>query len=262
MIVVVMHDLESSRLVPNGRGRGTVLRMKPIIGIVGRRKKGHMIEGMPEILHHLDLDLFMTDYSRGVEAAGGVPVWLPVEVDPADYIDRLDGIVLTGGADVGPDRYDAAAETDLFPPEPLRDDLELALMDLAVERCVPVLGICRGLQIMNVHGGGTLHQDVPSHSRYDIPPESLVDTITFEPGTVLGSVYAAAREVNSLHHQTVDVVAPGYVVSARAADGTVEGLEHASLPIVSVQWHPEMMTSRDVDPIFGWLIEAAVASRA
>ena len=169
MIVVVMHDLESSRLVPNGRGRGTVLRMKPIIGIVGRRKKGHMIEGMPEILHHLDLDLFMTDYSRGVEAAGGVPVWLPVEVDPADYIDRLDGIVLTGGADVGPDRYDAAAETDLFPPEPLRDDLELALMDLAVERCVPVLGICRGLQIMNVHGGGTLHQDVPSHSRYDIP---------------------------------------------------------------------------------------------
>ena len=134
-------------------------------------------------------------------------------------------------------------------------------MDLAVERCVPVLGICRGLQIMNVHGGGTLHQDVPSHSRYDIPPESLVDTITFEPGTVLGSVYAAAREVNSLHHQTVDVVAPGYVVSARAADGTVEGLEHASLPIVSVQWHPEMMTSRDVDPIFGWLIEAAVASQ-
>ena len=221
-----------------------------------------MIEGMPEILHDIDLDLYLTDYSKGVLAAGGVPVWLAVEADPADYIGRLDGIVLTGGADVGPERYGAESETDLFPPEPVRDDLELALMDLAVERSIPTLGICRGLQIMNVHGGGTLHQDVPPHSRYDIAPDSLVDSITIEPDTVLSSVYGSSREVNSLHHQTVDAVAPDYVVSARAADGVVEGLEHRSLPLVSVQWHPEMMTTRDHDPIFGWLVEAAVASRA
>ena len=74
--------------------------MKPMIGIVGRRKKGHMLEGMPEILHDLDLDMFLADYAAGVMAAGGVPVWLPVGADPADYIDRLDGFVLTGGADV------------------------------------------------------------------------------------------------------------------------------------------------------------------
>ena len=221
-----------------------------------------MIEGMPEILHDIDLDLYLTDYSKGVLAAGGVPVWLAVEADPADYIGRLDGIVLTGGADVGPERYGAESETDLFPPEPVRDDLELALMDLAVERSIPTLGICRGLQIMNVHGGGTLHQDVPPHSRYDIAPDSLVDSITIEPDTVLSSVYGSSREVNSLHHQTVDAVAPDYVVSARAADGVVEGLEHRSLPLVSVQWHPEMMTTRDHDPIFGWLVETAVASRA
>lgn len=235
---------------------------KPLIGIVGRRKQGRMIEGMPEILHHIDLDMYLSDYSRGVEAAGGVPVWLPVGVDPAEYIGRLDGLVLTGGADVGPERYGAEPETDLFPPEPVRDDLELALMDLVVERGLPTLGICRGLQIMNVHGGGTLHQDVPAHSRYDIPPESLVDTITFEPDTVLAGVYGAGREVNTLHHQTVDVVATDYVVSARAADGVVEGLEHAELPLVSVQWHPEMMTSRDSDPIFRWLVETAVPSRS
>ncbi|MEM9203609.1 MAG: gamma-glutamyl-gamma-aminobutyrate hydrolase family protein [Actinomycetota bacterium] len=236
--------------------------MKPLIGIVGRRKKGHMIEGMPEILADIDLDLYLADYSKGILAAGGVPVWLAVEADPADYVGRLDGLVLTGGADVGPDRYGAEPETDLFPPEPVRDDLELALMDLAIERNLPTLGICRGLQIMNVHGGGTLHQHVPAHSRYDIAPETLVDSITFEPDTVLEGVYGATREVNTLHHQTVDAVAADYVVSARASDGVVEGLEHASLPLVSVQWHPEMMTTRDSDPIFRWLIESAVASRA
>ena len=221
-----------------------------------------MIEGIPEILDDVDIDLYLTDYSRAVQEAGGLPILLPVDADPAEYVDRLDGLVLTGGTDIGPERYGRGAEADLFEPEALRDDLELALMSLAVERRLPVLGICRGLQVTNVHGGGTLNQDVPPHAQFDVPPETKVHSVEFAEGTVLAGIYGASREVNSLHHQTVDEVAPDYVVSARAPDGGVEGLEHRSLPIVSVQWHPEMMEERATDPIFGWLVEAAVSSRA
>ncbi len=236
--------------------------MKPLIGLVGRRKKGHMIEGIPEPLADVDIDMYLTDYSRAVQEAGGLPILLPVDADPSDYVARLDGLVLTGGTDIGPDRYGRNAEVDLFEPEVLRDDLELALMSLAVERRLPVLGICRGLQITNVHGGGTLNQDVPPHAHFDVPPETTVHSVEFAEGTVLAGIYGASREVNSLHHQTVDEIAPDYVVSARAPDGGVEGLEHRSLPIVSVQWHPEMMAERATDPIFGWLVEAAVSWRA
>lgn len=216
---------------------------------------------MPEKLHHIEADLYMADYGRGVHAAGGLPVYIPIDCDPAEYVERIDGLVLTGGADVGPERYGHEPETDLFPPEAVRDDLELAFMDLAVERRLPVLGICRGLQIVNVHGGGSLHQDVPPHSRFDIDPTTLVHTVSFEPESVLAGLYGPTQDVNSLHHQTVDEVAPEYRVTGRSEDGAVEGLEHPELPIVSVQWHPEMMTSRDSDPIFDWLVKAAVASQ-
>ncbi len=116
--------------------------------------------------------------------------------------------------------------------------------------------------MVNLQAGGALHQDIPPHARFDIDPASLVHTLTIEPDSVLAGIYGSSREVNSLHHQTVDRVADGYRVTARSEDGTVEGLEHPDLPIVSVQWHPEMMATRDADPIFGWLVDAAVASRA
>lgn len=221
-----------------------------------------MIEGMPETLDDIDIDMYLTDYSRGVQEAGGLPILLPVDSDPADYVERLDGLVLTGGTDIGPERYGREVEADLFEPEALRDDLELGLMTLAVEHRLPVLGICRGLQITNVHGGGTLHQDVPPHARFEAPPAAAVHSVEFAEGSVLAGIYGGSREVNSLHHQTVDAVAPDYVVTARAPDGGVEGLEHRSLPIVSVQWHPEMMEGRSTDPVFAWLVEAAVSSRA
>jgi putative glutamine amidotransferase len=236
--------------------------MKPLIGLVGRRKKGHQIAGTSENLHGIDIDIYMSDYGRAVREAGGLPILLPVDIDPSEYIDRLEGLVLTGGTDVGPERYGRVAETDLFPPEAERDDLELALMGHAIDGSLPVLGICRGLQIVNVHGGGTLHQDVPPHARYDVPPHAAVHPVEFTEGSVLGGLYGMRREVNSLHHQAVDDVAPGYIVSARGDDGGVEGLEHESLPIVAVQWHPEMMTERATDPIFGWLVEAAISLRA
>lgn len=233
----------------------------PLIGLCGRRKLGSQIIGQPESLHGIEVELFYRDYARGIIEAGGFAVNLPLDLDPATAVERCDGILLSGGADIDPTRYGQEAETDLFPPEIARDDFELALMDAAAKRGTPVLGICRGLQIINVHGGGTLNQHVEPHARFDVVPHTEAHEIELAADSTLGSLYGDRRSVNSLHHQTVAEVAPAYRVTARSDDGVVEGLEHKELPIVSVQWHPEMMSSRSGDPVFGWLVEAALRFR-
>ena len=233
------------------------MERQPLIGVVGRRTRGRRIEGLPSVLADAEVDIYPVAYGRGVLEAGGLPVYLPLDVDPAAVASRLDGILLTGGTDIGPERYGQEPQGKLYDPEPERDAFELALTDAAVADAIPVLGICRGLQVLNVHGGGTLHQDVPAHSRFDIAPETEIHRVRFEPSSTLADLYGAERTVNSLHHQTVAEVAAGYAVTGRSDDGTVEGLEHPELPIVAVQWHPEMMNGRKSDPIFGWLVGAA-----
>lgn len=230
---------------------------KPIIGLPGRRKKGHQIEAWPEVLNHLDIDLYLVDYARAVLAAGGLPLHIPIDVDAADVVDVLDGIVLTGGADLDPNLYGAEAETDEFPPEPERDALELGLLEHSGRTATPVLGICRGLQLANVAAGGSLHQDIPPHARFDRPPETELHDVVTVDGTIVHQLYGKRHSVNSLHHQTVDRVGDDLTVSARSPDGTVEAIEHTSLPIIAVQWHPEMMRSAEHDPIFTWLVKAA-----
>jgi putative glutamine amidotransferase len=229
----------------------------PLIGLTGRRKMGEQIEDLPSTLDHIEADLFMADYAQAVSEAGGLPIYVPFVVDPVEIIARLDGLLLTGGADIEPARYGREAEADLFPPEPARDELELALLEAALERGIPVLGICRGLQLMNVHGGGTLHQDVPPHACFDLAPDTEVHKVHLEPDSLLGGLYGPTLTVNSLHHQTIEEVADDYVVTGRADDGAVEGLEHRDARVVSVQWHPEMMVSRSTDPIFTWLVDQA-----
>lgn len=229
----------------------------PLIGLTGRRKTAGQIIGTPDSLHHLEGDWFYADYARGILDAGGLPVNLPLDADPTRYIDRLDAILLSGGADIAPDRYGAASETDDFPPEPQRDEFEWQLFTAAAERELPILGICRGLQMVNVASGGSLNQHVPEHAAFDDHPATLLHGLKLETDSVLGSIYPADHRVNSLHHQTVDRVGAGLRVTARSDDQTVEGLEHESLPIVAVQWHPEMLPTRANDPIFSWLVTAA-----
>ena len=230
----------------------------PLIGLPGRRKKGSQIVDFPDVLGDLDLDLYFADYGRAIIEAGGLPVNLPIDVDVEAVARRLDGVLLTGGTDIDPARYGAEPDPELLDIETERDELELRLLGCALDRGLPVLGICRGIQLINVHLGGTLNQHVPEHARFDVPTETPVHQVSLAAGSVLRDLYGDRREVNSLHHQTVAEVGDGLRVTATADDGTVEGLEFADT-VVAVQWHPEMMASRPTDPIFGWLVERALS---
>jgi len=234
---------------------------KPLIGLTGRRKQATQLIGTPDILHELEGDWYYADYARGVLAAGGLPVHLPLDADPSEYIDRLDGILFSGGADIGASHYGAVAGEHDDASEPVRDDFEVALFNAGVARQMPILGICRGLQLVNVASGGTLHQHVPAHAGFSEPPTTLLHGVELKAGSVLGSIYGSSHQVNSLHHQTVATVGQGLRVTA-SHDNSVEGLEHDSLPIVAVQWHPEMLPTRSTDPIFAWLVDAASANAA
>lgn len=232
---------------------------RPLIALSGRRKRGRQVNDFPSSLSEIEVDLYFADYARGVYRAGGLPVHLPFDADPADYAGRFDGLLLPGGADIDPARYGGPEMPDEFVIEPARDDLESALLDLAVAESLPVVGICRGMQLINVHGGGTLHQDVPPHSHFDKPPNAEIHDVAFAPDSRLAGIYGSRRAVNSLHHQTIDRLAPGLRAVGHADDGTIEAIEAEDRPWLAVQWHPEMMDSRDIDPIFDWLVRHAAS---
>ena len=234
-----------------------MVEQKPLIGITGRRRKGEMLRGSLKVMNHLPFDVYWVDYAQGVIAAGGVPVFLPLSLDPAEIIPRLDGLLMSGGADIDPKRYGAEPEPELQSIEPARDEFELKILELVYECELPVAGICRGLQILNVHAGGSLYQDVPPHSVRDKAPSTRVHDITTEKGSILEKLYGEKLEVNSLHHQSIKTLGKDFSASATSNDGIVEGIEHSQLPIVAVQWHPEMLDTRDSDPIFRWLVSKA-----
>ena len=244
------HGVNAGKPPPPGAGR-----RPPLIGLPGRRRSGGDVPGVPASMAHLELEVYFRDYARRVAEAGGLPVLLSLDTDPAQIADRLDGVLLPGGTDVDPALYDAEPDPSLVDPEPARDAQELALLDAAAAAGVPVLAICRGLQIVNVWRGGTLHQHVPAHGCFDEPPERLQHEVAIAPGSTLAAVYGASVRVNSLHHQTVDRLGEGLQVTAEAPDGAIEGLECSDAPVVAVQWHPELLTQPD--PIFNWFVNRA-----
>lgn len=235
-------------------------RTKPVIGITGRRRPASEMATATRSLDGLEVDVHFVTYSHEVIRAGGIPMQLPMEIDPADAVSVLDGLLISGGADVEPSRYgaEAAPETSF---EALRDEFEFALLDAAHAARVPVLGICRGCQLINVHAGGTLNQHVPSHGRWDHDPTEHFDTLTTVPGSLGFQLYGSSRPINSLHHQTVAEVGAGLVVAGSAGDGTVELLEGVDHLVLALQWHPEMMQLDQVDPAFTWLVERADEQR-
>lgn len=191
------------------------------------------------------------DYLSALEAAGGAPRIVEPSTEPAsDLIDACDGLLLTGGADVDPAHYGDDERHPTLSLEAERDEYEIALARAAMARDLPVLAICRGVQLLNVAAGGTLFQDLPSQfpssvtHRVPEPVDQFVHTVSIAPGsklsTLVGNGDGGEIPVNSRHHQAVKQVAPGFVAVARAADGVVEGIEQPEKSFcIGVQWHPE-----------------------
>jgi len=254
---------------------------KPLIGLSGRRRAGARIRGFPPVFVDVEVDLYIAHYAQAVHAAGAIALHVPLDADPADVVPHLDAVLLTGGEDVAACLYadrlreqvyegvDPFAEraagfdndhSDNSSPAskvPLRDAFEIALLDAAVDSGLPVLGICRGPQLINIAAGGTLHQHLPEHAATDGPPDATPHTVTTTEGSQLREMYGPEVAVNSLHHQAVDQLGDGYIATAHSTDGIIEGIEHTELPILAVQWHPELMTEALTDPCFSWLAERA-----
>jgi putative glutamine amidotransferase len=204
--------------------------------------------------------LVPADYVHVVAKAGGVPIVLTPSPGAAEtLIERIDGLILTGGVDMDADLYAAQRHPKSQQPDRVRDDFEIALLDAAAARDMPVLGICRGIQVVNVWRGGTLHQHLPDvvHHREHmaVPGTYSEHLVRVEPKSRLGEVLGRPElEAPGHHHQAPDRIGAGLVANAWAEDGTVEGLEDPDRRfLVAVQWHPEV----GEDPL---LFDALVAA--
>ncbi|MFB7513144.1 gamma-glutamyl-gamma-aminobutyrate hydrolase family protein [Streptomyces sp. NPDC056144] len=211
---------------------------RPVIGIAGYREQARWN------IWDTDATVIQQSFVRGVVEAGGRAVVLPPDDRDADVLDRLDGLLLPGGADIDPALFGQAPHPSTDRPRPDRDAGELLLLRAALERDLPVLGVCRGLQLLVLAYGGTLHQHLPDvlgHSGH-LPQEGVLGEheVTFTAGTRAAAVYGSSARVNSHHHQ--GVADPGRLrVTGRSDDGLPEAVEDAAKRFVlGVQWHPEI----------------------
>jgi len=229
--------------------------MKPLIGITtyfvsDEEMEGRRVRGV----HGQDMLMSNLDYARSVHEGGGIPVALPTLSDTraaADLIERMDGLLLAGGEDLAPALFGQEEQPGLGIVIERRDRYEWALLEAALVRGIPVLGICRGFQLLNVYFGGTLHQDLAAyynpevaHNSGALGREALVHEVLLTEGTILSACYSVKTLwVNSLHHQGVDVLAAALVPAALSREGLVEGVQHRTIGnVFGVQWHPEMLT--------------------
>ena len=235
----------------------------PVIGISGNFREG-------------DCTLAQGYYMSVLEA-GGTPVVIPSydnEKALVSILDTLDGLVLSGGADIDPD-YLGEEPLDCISVNPRRDAQELVLVSLAVERQIPILGICRGIQMLTAALGGKLYQDIKTqHGRPCIEHSQTIarglpsHDVKIEKDSLLHSLMGTETlAVNSFHHQAVKEVPQGFRVTAMSEDGIIEGMESTTFrPILGIQWHPEcfiLEADRTMMPIFNWLTEqAALFKRA
>ncbi|QDS34968.1 gamma-glutamyl-gamma-aminobutyrate hydrolase family protein [Brevibacillus brevis] len=207
-----------------------------------------------------DLDQFFyvgSGYVNGIARSGGTPLILPLltiqEAPFREMIESLDGLILSGGEDPSPHLYGEDPLQGLGDINYERDITELEIIKIALELKKPILGICRGMQILNVACGGTLIQDIPSQVAGALQHAQKgsrqygAHKITLQPGFVADALGKTEVLVNTSHHQAVKDIAPGFKVTGCAADGVIEAMESLDGLHVGVQWHPERMWAHDDD---------------
>jgi putative glutamine amidotransferase len=213
------------------------------------------------------------DYRQAVLHVGGEVRVLAPDIDVTEALSSIDGLLLTGGEDVAPARYGEEPHPSVVDVDVDRDAFEVALVEGARKKGLPIFAICRGIQMLNVACGGTLVQDIPTdvhgslEHRLAVPPHesyTLAHEVWLEGDTLLARLMserlssADACEVNSRHHQAVKTVAPGFLVSATAPDGVIEAIEDPAVPFcLGVQWHPEnFWRTGEFRPLFEGFVAA------
>jgi len=256
---------------------GTGLTDAPLIGITTSELRRP--ENAPPILHGeppgTELALGLS-YPSAVLQAGAIPVILAPLPDSRDapILERLDGLLLSGGPDIHPHAYGQEPDPQLGVTEQRLDGWELALTRRALTSGLPVLGVCRGLQVLNVAAGGTLHQHLPDvvgeaiNHRQSAPGSEPTHTVEVEPGTRLAELLGTGTaDVNSFHHQAIDRLGEGIRVSARAPDSTIEAIDWVGGPsaafALGVQWHLESLIAGRPEQLalLTALVDAARAAR-
>jgi len=202
-----------------------------------------------------DWQLIAQDYLNAIWRAGAIPVLLPIDENPdraLEMLEMVDGLLISGGNDVSPEMY-GSKENKCGTLDRSRDAMEKYLLEKALEKDMPVLGICRGVQLMNAALGGTLHQDLPSegypnHTIVEFDRNVVTHTVEVKESTLLAEILGSGElGVNSFHHQAVDKLADGLEAAAVSKEGIVESVYMPGRKFVlAVQWHPEMMYDSEV----------------
>ena len=197
-------------------------------------------------------------YMRALKAAGAIPVVMPLDASEEDLkqlSQDLDGFLFTGGPDVHPFLFGEETQAHCGNVSPARDQMEISLLPIVMELQKPILGICRGIQVLNIALGGNIWQDIPSQVTRDFPlahsqPFSYdmpCHTVALTEGSLLARISESSSiEVNSMHHQAVKDLAPGLIASAYSTDYLIEALEMPDYPFfIGVQWHPEYLWEKN-----------------
>ncbi|MFZ1753127.1 MAG: gamma-glutamyl-gamma-aminobutyrate hydrolase family protein [Caldilineaceae bacterium] len=230
---------------------GEVTAKRPLIGVPMGRERSQRFFGLP-------MYIMNQTYVRELEKRGALPVLIPLNMSEATLrgtFERLDGLFLPGGEDIDPSNYGEERHDQLGPVDKERDRTELSLTRWAMEWGMPLLGICRGVQVINVACGGTLYQDLHSQAaeldKHDFYPPKyerfrVSHNVRIEPDSRLAQALGHVHEVNSMHHQGIKRLGYGLRIVATAPDGLPEALECPALPfILGVQWHPEELAKTD-----------------
>lgn len=221
----------------------------------------------PSQQEHFPAYFLPGSYADAVAQAGGIPLLLPYQMELIpEYLASISGLLLSGGIDPDPLIWEEEPVPGMGRIDPLRDQFELELINGALELGMPILGICRGCQMLNIAGGGTLYQDIANTEGYlkhnqDAPRWYPTHTVAVKVNTRLYGIYQDDQlRVNSIHHQAIKDIPAGFVASAEARDGVIEAIERKEGSFaLGVQWHPEAMLEREqgARTLFAEFVKAA-----